>query len=282
MGCADSNILGLTVVKILYTLSILTDCDIFSQFMESKFQRRTRFGEGQGPTTKYRSEDVDTKRKTKFPTGTELLKLSFQKQDKPSSIVKAEAQNTVQVPRLPLKANLPTSTPSKPPPTRNESPWNTYTHLGLLERGGEVITACTRVVPVKMVAVKRLSSDFSKELATCQHENLLSVLELYKHDGAFFVITDYTVATLKQIIGSSSRPLQELHVSAICQQGRCFPRVTICLSDISQVFKGMQHLSRFGLAHQRLDSSKILFMPESRTAPEKSGLVKIGTFNKVG
>lgn len=88
---------------------------------------------------------------------------------------------------------------SKPPPTQNESPWNTYTQLRLLERGGEVTTACTRVVPVKMVAVKRHSSDYAKELATCRHENLLAVLELYKHDRAsFFVVTDYTVATLKQ------------------------------------------------------------------------------------
>ena len=200
--------------------------------MESKSQRRTRFGEDQSSTAKYHSEDVDIKRKTKFPGGTELLKLSLQRKDKPPSVAKAEVQNTVQVPRLPFKANLPTSTPSKPPPTRNESPWNTYTHLGLLERGGEVTTACTRVVPVKMVAVKRLSSDFAKELATCQHENLLSVLELYKHDGTFFVITDYTVATLKQIIGSSSRPLQELHISAICQQGRYSPRLTVCLADV--------------------------------------------------
>jgi hypothetical protein len=50
-----------------------------------------------------------------------------------------------------------------------------------------------------MVAVKRHSSDYAKELATCRHENLLAVLELYKHDRAsFFVVTDYTVATLKQ------------------------------------------------------------------------------------
>jgi hypothetical protein len=31
---------------------------LFSQFMESKSQGRTRFGEGHGSTTKYHSEDV--------------------------------------------------------------------------------------------------------------------------------------------------------------------------------------------------------------------------------
>lgn len=114
---------------------------------------------------------------------------------------------------------------SKPPSTQNESPWNTYTQLRLLERGCEVTTACTRVVPVKMVAMKRHASDYAKELATCRHENLLAVLELYKHGRAlFFVVTDYTVPTLKQIfIGSSSHQLQDLHTSAIYQQGRCSP-----------------------------------------------------------
>jgi hypothetical protein len=40
-------------------------------------------------------------------------------------------------------------------------------------------------------------------------------------------------------------------------------------------FDGMLHLSQFGLAHRKLDGSKILFFPER--LPEKSGVVKIGT-----
>jgi len=201
--------------------------------MESKSRRRTRFGEGQGSNSKDLLVDADTKRTTKFSGGTGLLALSLQTKGKLSGIGKVEAEDTIHVPRLPLKANLPTSTPSKPPPTRNESPWNTYTKLRTLERGGEVTTACTCAVPVKMVIVKKLAakkipSDFAKEIAKCQHENLLSALELYKYEGSFFIITDYTAATLKQIIGSSSRPLNEIHISAICQQGSFPLRVAIC------------------------------------------------------
>ena len=39
----------------------------------------------------------------------------------------------------------------------------------------------------------------------------------------------------------------------------------------------MQHLARFGLAHQKLDSSRILLLPENSLAATKSGQVKIGT-----
>ncbi|PSS18325.1 hypothetical protein M430DRAFT_18928 [Amorphotheca resinae ATCC 22711] len=227
--------------------------------MESKSRRRTRFGEGQGSNSKDLLVDADTKRTTKFSGGTGLLALSLQTKGKLSGIGKVEAEDTIHVPRLPLKANLPTSTPSKPPPTRNESPWNTYTKL-----------LPVKMVIVKKLAAKKIPSDFAKEIAKCQHENLLSALELYKYEGSFFIITDYTAATLKQIIGSSSRPLNEIHISAICQQGS-FPL---------RVLHGMQHLSTFGLAHQKLNSSRILFMPENPVFPEKSGLVKIAHFDE--
>jgi hypothetical protein len=37
-----------------------------------------------------------------------------------------------------------------------------------------------------------------------------------------------------------------------------------------KVFEGMQHLSKFGMAHNKLDSSRVLFLPD--------GCVKIGMF----
>ena len=191
--------------------------------MASDERRLTRFGEGKGSISKDLLEDTDIKRRTKFSGGAGLLPLSLG--IKASVGVKQSAkEDSVQAPRLPLKASHPTCAPSKPPPTRNESPWSTYTRISPLERGGEIMTACTRAVPVKMVAVKKLvadktSSELGKELTKCQHKNLLSALEVYKYEHTFFIITDYTAATLKQILGSSSCPLQESQVSAICYQG---------------------------------------------------------------
>ncbi|KAH6666162.1 hypothetical protein B0J14DRAFT_605423, partial [Halenospora varia] len=125
---------------------------------------------------------------------------------------------------------------------------NTYTALRLLERGGEVIAACTHKVPAEMVAIKKLSSDYVKELRKYQHENLLAIIDLYRSEGEFYVITDYTATTLKQII-AIKLPLEELHV-----------------------FEGIQHLSRFGLAHRKLDSSKVLFLSD--------GCAKIAHFDE--
>ena len=72
--------------------------------------------------------------------------------------------------------------------------------------------AYKREVPVEMVTVKKLASDYIKELAKCQYKNLLAILELYQSKGVFFIITDYIAVTLKQII-TILLPLEELHVS---------------------------------------------------------------------
>ncbi|PVH67290.1 hypothetical protein DL98DRAFT_600723 [Cadophora sp. DSE1049] len=77
------------------------------------------------------------------------------------------------------------------------------------------------------------------ELRKCQHENLLAILEVYRFRGVFFVITDYTAATLKQVI-AIPLPLEELHVSATCRQ----------------VFEGMQHLSRFGMENVKTNKEQ--------------------------
>jgi hypothetical protein len=123
-------------------------------------------------------------------------------------------------PPFPVKVNPSSPTPSKPPPSRYESPWNTYISLHPLNRGGKVIAAYSKEGPVKMVAIKKLASDI-KDLASTPHKNLLAVLELYKYNGELFVITDYTVVSLMPIIACPMR-LEEDNVSATCRQASFF------------------------------------------------------------
>lgn len=251
--------------------------------MPSKSQRITRFpGLDQTTIVNVRENNVNTNRQTRFPGGTELQKISILEADEPPIRAQFKGEEATQIPsRLPLRVNPPDTTSTRPEPVmkikttqqdqrpsiRMESPWSRYTALRTLERGGEVTAACTRNAPIDMVAVKRLSFDNFKELATCQHENLLAIIEAFRFEGVFFVITDYTAATLMQII-AIPLPLEELHVSATCRQGSPLPHSASHLANMLKVFEGMQHLSRFGLAHKTLDSSKILFSSD--------GCVKIG------
>jgi hypothetical protein len=66
-----------------------------------------------------------------------------------------------------------------------------------LERGGQVIAAYTREVPVYIIAVKKLFSDNFIELRKYQYNNLLAIKEVYRFKDAFFIITDYIAITLK-------------------------------------------------------------------------------------
>ncbi|KAH6661611.1 hypothetical protein B0J14DRAFT_611950 [Halenospora varia] len=120
-------------------------------------------------------------------------------------------------------------------------------------RGGEVIAACTHKVPAEMVAIKSSLPITSKSLENTKHENLLAIIDLYRSEGEFYVITDYTATTLKQII-AIKLPLEELHV-----------------------FEGIQHLSRFGLAHRKLDSSKVLFLSDgcAKIAARSIGVIAV-------
>jgi hypothetical protein len=166
------------------------------------------------------------RRQTKFPGGTPLQDLTILDKSTEAETKRRHRDRL----RLPVRVNQPCATPSRPPPTatakkeqwnetpKKEDPWSTYTSLGTLERGGNVTAAYTRDIPVKMVTVKKLSSDFVKELPKCKHENLLTVIGLYQHEGEFFVITDYTVVTLQQI-NATRLPLHEPHVSVTCLQG---------------------------------------------------------------
>jgi hypothetical protein len=227
-------------------------------------------------------KNINDNRYTRFPGGVNIQKLFIADTAKLPIVDHSKREEALQtIPRIPLKVNLPDATPTRSPleekikatqqdfPSRPEikSPWDIYTSLRSLQRGGEVTAACTRTAPIKMVAIKKLSSEHFKDFRNCQHENLLAIIETYRFQGQFFVVTDYTATTLRHII-AIPLPLQELHVSAICRQVSSLSSSSIHFSNMIQVFKGMQYLSRFGIAHKKLDSSKVLFLSD--------GCVKIG------
>lgn len=216
--------------------------------MESVSHRITCFP-GASTGVKVPSENLNPNRHTRFPGGTELQKFSVLNEHE--SIIESEKHNRTQIPsRLPLTINPPDATPTKPRPTTTittaqrdqpatiqaESPWKSYLSLRTLERGGEVTAACRREVPVEMVAVKKLSVGYIKGFPKCQHENLLAILEIYRFEGTFWVITDYTAATLKQII-AIPLPLEELHVSATCRQGSFSPCLIIHVANCQRSSK---------------------------------------------
>lgn len=256
--------------------------------MEPKFNRKTRFpGNDQDLLANFRASEknANANRRTRFPGGSDAQKIRLLEKEE-SRIEEIPEKEATAPSRLPLRINPPNAVSERSIPTTNikssqpdqdssvhvESPWISYVSLRNLERGGEVTAAYTREVPVQMVAVKKLLSDNFMELREHQHENLLAIMKVYRFKGAFFIITDYTAATLKQII-AIPLPLEELHISATCRQVIPLSMFNgsqlICL----KVFEGMQHLSKFGMAHNKLDSSKVLFSPD--------GCVKIGTFYEI-
>jgi hypothetical protein len=232
-------------------------------------------------------KNVSDNRHTRFPGGVGLQKLSISEATEPSTTTRSEREEVVKtISRIPLEVNPPDSTSTRPPPEMKikttqrtqtpvlqaKSPWDTYKFLRLLQRGGEVTAACTRIDPIKMVAIKKLSSDDFKQFRSCQHKNLLTIIEAYRFEGQIFAITDYTATSLVHIIAIPLQ-LEELHVSATCRQGRCLSHASIHLANVIQVFQGMQYLSRFGIAHEKLDSSKVLFSWD--------GCAKIGMSNEI-
>lgn len=68
-------------------------------------------------------------------------------------------------------------------------------------------------------------------------------------------------------------PLEELYISATCRQGSFLLYLASYPANTSKIFKGIQHLSKFGLLHIKLNSSRILFSSD--------GCVKIGNVNEV-
>ena len=203
--------------------------------MDLKFNRQTRFpGNDQAmlADTHASNKYANLNRRTRFPGGPDTEKIRLlEKVEQQIDSVPGKEQPSQLPSRLPIKINPPnmiseklvpksgikTSQVDQLPPVRVESPWNPYISLRHLERGGQVTVAYSRKIPVHMVVIKELLSDNFMELRKCQHENLLTTIEVYRFQGVFFVITDYTAATLKQVI-SIPLHLEELHVSATCRQ----------------------------------------------------------------
>ena len=203
--------------------------------MDLNNNRRTRFPGNQLASlveTHTRNNTANLNRRTRFPGGTDTENIRLLEKEKQRIESVPEKQLPVQISsRFPIKVNPPevvsekfvsktsikTSLVDQLPPVRVESPWNLYISLRQLERGGQVTVAYTRKTPVQMVVVKELLSDNFMELRKCQHDNLLTILEIYLFQGIYFVITDYTAVTLKQVI-AIPLPLEELHVSATCRQ----------------------------------------------------------------
>jgi hypothetical protein len=177
-------------------------------------KRDTRFpGPGQLPIPKAPLKKESTALLTQYPS--ELSPIPEEINLPIDRDTKGKAAPTP--PQLPVRASPSSAVASKPPPVRDQSPWDIYRSLRPLDRGGEVIAAY-RLDPVKMVAVKKVSSDYIKGRGVSHHKNLLAILEQYRYDGELFVITDYTVTTLKTLIRVPI-PFEERHVSATCKQG---------------------------------------------------------------
>lgn len=180
-------------------------------------------------------------RHTVFPGGQGLEKLlTAEGTHLPIVTQSKEAFRAVSAIRL--KVNPSDSPPSRPTPQEKitatqqdrslspeiNSPWDTYTALCRLQRGGEITAACTQTAPIEMVAVKELSSDHFKNFRSCQHENLLAIIKTFRFKGQFFVVTEYTVTTLQHII-AINLPLLEVHVSATCRQESSLTSFRVCL-----------------------------------------------------
>jgi hypothetical protein len=101
-----------------------------------------------------------------------------------------------------------------------QDPWETYSRLWSLTRGTVVMAASTKSIPTRIVAIAELRSPLSLEdAAWCHHKNLLAVLGTHEFEDRHFAVTEYTVATLEQIIAAPLQ-LEEVHVSAVCSQVR--------------------------------------------------------------
>jgi len=98
----------------------------------------------------------NTNRQTRFPGGKEIQKMHITEPDGQDTKVPMEAEEAARVPSpIPLRINPPDGPsvrvqPTKPvtqreqpPLVKIESPWNIYTSLRSLERGGWIIAACT-------------------------------------------------------------------------------------------------------------------------------------------
>ena len=213
-----------------------------------KSHRQTRFPGLKKDQTKgvtFLGVNSNANRQTRFPGGTEIQKMYITETDGQDTMIPMEAEEVARVPSpIPLRINPPDGPsvrvqPTKsvtqreqPPLVKIESSWIRYTSLRSLERGGSIIAACTIRAPVQMVAVKQFASYNFEKLGTPRHENLLAVIKVYRFQNSFFIITDYTAATLRQVIAIPLQ-IEENHVSATCRQGSLLLHLTRFLANLS-------------------------------------------------
>lgn len=195
---------------------------------DNKRQTRWLSEDGKGKPTALEDKDNKnklTKNQRSFPgQNYETLPLkSLSSLEIPATARLKKDASAVIPAKLPFTANifdLKTRITQKRPPLSHwvEDPWDTYLQLWTLDRGGIVTAAYTRKTPVEMVAIKELRSPIDpKDITWYSHLNLLAFLESYQFGEKQLAVTEYTVATLDQIM-AAPLPLKEIHISAVtCQ-----------------------------------------------------------------
>jgi hypothetical protein len=245
--------------------------------MATKSRPKTEFPSPESLNLVVGEENVSNNRYTRFPAGAGLQRLSLSEATEPLIKTHSKREEAIKtISHIALKINPPNSIPTRPIPEMKiktiqrpqtpgpqvKSPWDKYKSLHPLQRGGKVMAACTLEDPIKMVAIKKISSNDYNLFRSCKQKNLLEIIEAYRFEGQIFAVTNYTVTSLVHIIAIPLQ-LEEIHVSATCQQGRYLSRASIHVTNMMQVLKGMQYLSRFGF-EKKIDSSKVLFSWDGR------------------
>lgn len=204
---------------------------------DSKRQTRWPSENGNGKPTALGNEDNKSKlskNQRSFPGQLdELLGLKSLSSLEISKTGRLKKDASAIIPaKIPVKVNvfdLKTRVTQKRPPLSHwvENPWDTYRQLRSLDRGGIVMAACTRKTPVEMVTIKEIRSAIDpKDLKWYSHRNLVAFLESYQFGEKQVAVTEYTVATLKQIM-AAPLALEENHISAVCCQVHIFPYVPL-------------------------------------------------------
>ncbi|KFY28059.1 hypothetical protein V491_00665 [Pseudogymnoascus sp. VKM F-3775] len=220
-------------------------------------KRQTRWlsedGKGRPTALEDKDDNKPTKHQRSFPgQNYEILPLKIVESLEVPKTARLKKDASAVIPTsLPFRANnfgLKTALTRKRAPLSHwvENPWDTYLQLRTLDRGGIVKAAYTRKAPVEMVTIKEVRSAIDpKDIKWYSHRNLLAFLESYQFGEKQLAVTEYTVATLDQIL-ATPLPLKEIHISAVS----------------CQIFEGIRHMSRSGFALNNLDTSKILFTPD--------------------
>jgi hypothetical protein len=104
---------------------------------------------------------------------------------------------------------------------KNETPWNKYERMDVIKRGRKADAARSKDSQSSLlVVIHKLEPHHlnqSKVLLDSHDVNLVELLEIYRFEDLHYVVTEYTVVCLHQII-AIELTLQERHISTICGQ----------------------------------------------------------------